>query len=48
MKPYYAASRLWIDEIIDPARTREYISMSIQAANQQPITKQFNPGILQT
>ncbi len=48
MKPYYAASRLWVDEIIDPARTREYISMSIQAANQQPITKQFNPGILQT
>ncbi|MEJ2616880.1 MAG: carboxyl transferase domain-containing protein, partial [Ignavibacteriaceae bacterium] len=27
--PLYAAARLWIDEIIDPTQTREYISMSI-------------------
>ncbi len=46
--PYYAAARLWVDEIIDPARTRTYISMSLEAANHAPITREFNPGILQT
>jgi len=45
---YYAASRIWVDEIIDPVRTREYISMSIAAANHAPITKKFNVGVLQT
>ncbi|MBE2246165.1 MAG: acyl-CoA carboxylase subunit beta [Candidatus Competibacteraceae bacterium] len=48
MKPWYAAARLWVDEIIDPARTREYISMSIAVANLSPITKSFNTGIIQT
>jgi acetyl-CoA carboxylase carboxyltransferase component len=48
MTPYYAASRLWVDEIIDPAKTREYISMCIEVANHAPITKPFNVGILQT
>jgi len=48
MTPYYAAARLWVDEIIDPAKTREYISMSLEAANHAPVTRQFNPGILQT
>lgn len=48
MTPYYAASRLWVDEIIDPAKTREYISMGIEAANHAPITKPFNVGVLQT
>jgi 3-methylcrotonyl-CoA carboxylase beta subunit len=33
---YYAAARLWIDEIIDPALTREYVSMAIEAANNNP------------
>ncbi len=45
---YYAASRLWVDEIIDPKRTREYISLSIEAANHSPLTKAFNAGVLQT
>lgn len=48
MKPYYAASRLWVDEIIDPAKTREYISMSLESANHAPITKEFKVGVLQT
>ncbi len=48
MTPYYAASRLWVDEIIDPAKTREYVSMCIEVANHAPITKPFNVGILQT
>jgi acetyl-CoA carboxylase carboxyltransferase component len=48
MKPYYAASNLWVDEIIDPAKTREYISMSLESANHAPITKEFKVGVLQT
>ena len=46
--PYYAASRLWVDGIIDPLETRKVISMGIEAANQSPIEKVFNVGILQT
>lgn len=46
--PYYAASRLWVDGIIDPLETRKAISMGIEAANQSPIEKQFNVGVLQT
>lgn len=46
--PYYAAARLWVDGIIDPLQTREMISMGIEAANQSPITKRFNVGIIQT
>jgi 3-methylcrotonyl-CoA carboxylase beta subunit len=46
--PYYAASRLWIDSIIDPLETRKVISMGIEMANHAPITKQYNLGLLQT
>jgi len=46
--PLYAAARLWIDEIIDPALTREYISMCIDAANNNPDLPKFNPGVIQT
>lgn len=45
---YYAASRLWVDGIIDPLQTRKIISVGIEAANQSPITKKFNVGIIQT
>lgn len=44
---YYAASRLWVDAIIDPLETRKVISMGIEAANHAPVAK-FNPGIIQT
>ncbi len=46
--PYYAASRLWVDGIIDPLETRKVISMGIEAANQSPITRPFNVGVIQT
>ena len=46
--PYYAASRLWLDAIINPMDTRKVISMGIEAANHSPITKQYNVGVLQT
>ncbi len=46
--PLYAAARLWIDEIIDPCRTREYVSMAIECANNNAIIPRFNPGVIQT
>ena len=48
MSPYYAAARLWIDAIIDPIETRTVLSMGIEAANQAPIERAYNPGVLQT
>jgi len=47
LSPYYAASHLWVDGIIDPLQTRNAISMGIEAANHAPIEK-FNVGIIQT
>ena len=46
--PLHAAARLWVDEIIDPALTREYISYSIECANNNPNIPRFNPGVIQT
>ncbi len=46
--PYYAASRLWIDNIIDPIDTRTWISMGIEAANHRPIEERYNVGVIQT
>jgi acetyl-CoA carboxylase carboxyltransferase component len=48
ISPYYAASRLWIDAIIDPLETRNVISMGIEAANNAPIKAKYNPGIIQS
>ena len=45
--PYYAASRLWTDAIIDPLDTRKWISMGIEAANHAPIETPFNLGVIQ-
>ncbi len=46
--PYYAASRLWVDAIIDPLETRRWISMGIDAANHAPVERAFNVGVIQT
>nr|WP_103922954.1 acyl-CoA carboxylase subunit beta [Algoriphagus boritolerans] len=48
LSPYYAASRLWVDGVIDPRETRKVISMGIAAANHAPITERFNVGVIQT
>jgi acetyl-CoA carboxylase carboxyltransferase component len=45
--PYYAAARLWVDEIIDPADTRKILAASITAANQAPVEAGFNLGVFQ-
>ena len=47
VSPYYAAARVWTDAIIDPLETRTWISMGIEAANQSPIEKKFNLGVIQ-
>lgn len=47
ISPLYAAARLWTDAIIDPLETRRWISTGIEAANQSPIERAFNMGVLQ-
>jgi acetyl-CoA carboxylase carboxyltransferase component len=48
ISPYYAASRLWIDAIIDPVETRKVISMGIEMANHKKAEKAYNVGVIQT
>ena len=48
MSPYYAASRLWVDAIIEPLETRKVISMGIEMADQATINEAYNVGVLQT
>ncbi|BAV08384.1 Acetyl-CoA carboxylase, carboxyltransferase component [Filimonas lacunae] len=45
--PYYAAARLWVDEIIDPADTRKVISEGIAAANHNPVINDLKLGVFQ-
>ena len=47
VSPYYAASRIWTDAVINPLDTRTWISMGIEAANHAPIEKKFNLGVIQ-
>lgn len=43
----HAASNLWVDAIIDPSNTRNWLSVGLNAANNAPINK-FNIGVIQT
>ena len=45
--PYYAASRLWVDSVIDPADTRQWLSTGIEMADHAKV-EPFNVGVLQT
>ncbi|WZL89413.1 carboxyl transferase domain-containing protein [Salinimicrobium sp. 3283s] len=45
---YYAAAHLWTDAVIDPLETRKWLSTGIEAANNAPIEKDFNLGVIQT
>jgi acetyl-CoA carboxylase carboxyltransferase component len=47
LSPYYAASRLWVDGVIDPLDTRKVISAGIEAANHGKVAP-FNVGVIQT
>ena len=48
MSPFYAASRMWVDAIIDPLDTRAWVSAGIEMADHNPEVKAFNMGVLQT
>jgi acetyl-CoA carboxylase carboxyltransferase component len=45
--PYYAAARLWVDDIIDPVDTRKVISEAIHAANNNPEVPDLKVGVFQ-
>ena len=45
--PYYAAARLWVDDIIDPAQTRLLIAEGIAAANHNKDIGEFKSGVMQ-
>jgi 3-methylcrotonyl-CoA carboxylase beta subunit len=47
LSPYYAASRIWVDGVIDPLETRKVISAGIEAADHAPV-EPFNVGVIQT
>ncbi len=47
ISPYYAAARIWTDGVINPLDTRTWVSMGIEAANQAPIDRKFNLGVVQ-
>jgi 3-methylcrotonyl-CoA carboxylase beta subunit len=46
--PRYAAARLWVDAIIDPARTREALIEALESAALNPQVAEFRTGVLQT
>jgi acetyl-CoA carboxylase carboxyltransferase component len=46
--PRYAAARLWVDAIIDPAQTRESLIWALEAASLNPDMREFKTGVLQT
>lgn len=48
ISPYYAASRIWVDAIIDPAHTRNILSIGIQMASHKLAEKPYNVGVIQT
>lgn len=45
--PYYAAARLWVDDIIDPVDTRKLISEGLAAANHKKTRDDFSLGVFQ-
>ena len=45
--PFYAASRLWVDAIIDPKETRKIIANSLEASNHNPEIEEFKTGVFQ-
>jgi acetyl-CoA carboxylase carboxyltransferase component len=46
--PRFAAARLWVDAIIDPAETRAVIARSLECAAANPEVEEFRTGVLQT
>ncbi len=47
MDPRYAASRLWVDAIIDPAKTRQVLSITLSACANNADVETFRTGVFQ-
>ena len=45
--PYYAAARLWVDEIIEPKDTRTILIKSLNIVNNSNQNKRANYGVFQ-
>ncbi len=48
LSPYYAAARMWVDELISPLETRKYISRMLACAAHNDTLRQWSVGVLQT
>jgi acetyl-CoA carboxylase carboxyltransferase component len=48
MDPRYAAARLWVDALVDPAETREILARSLACAAMNPDLAELKTGVLQT
>jgi acetyl-CoA carboxylase carboxyltransferase component len=48
LSPYYAAARLWVDELISPLQTREYISRILACAAHNDSIPRWSVGVIQT
>lgn len=48
ISPYYAAARLWVDEVIDPRATRDWLALGLRMAALNPDLPRFHPGVIQT
>src|ERR1700722_7437668 len=46
--PRYAAARLWVDAIVDPAHTRDALIWALESAALNPEIREFKTGVLQT
>jgi len=44
----YAAARLWVDAIIDPAHTRDALIWALESASLNPVIAEWKTGVLQT
>jgi acetyl-CoA carboxylase carboxyltransferase component len=47
-EPRYAAARLWVDALVDPAETRQVLARSLAGAAMNPQIAEFKTGVLQT
>ncbi len=48
MDPRYAAARLWVDAIIDPAETRDVLARTLELVAHNPDVEEFRTGVFQT
>jgi acetyl-CoA carboxylase carboxyltransferase component len=47
-EPRYAAARLWVDALVDPAETRQILTRSLACTAMNPRLAEFKTGVLQT